>query len=275
MDGKLKKTSEMRKAVVPLFEQMLEKLEKKMVGTHVHLPNELISKSSIVVDLVTVELKKAFDEAIAKIEIPDPKDFPDVQKEKLVDKIEPPVVKVTENKVIFPEVQEIKGKVSVKELTKLVDELDKKLEGMQPLDSVEINNLPTVKFLKKNKKKNAVPVIIENWEHMSAAGGMSGTIGDSGGSKTPTNWEGGPVAVGITAIEMKFSQKTKTVVVQADHDNDGTLYFGKSNVKSDGSSALGRLEPGQSEAIDLDDSSAPVFVVASEASQKVYKRAVV
>jgi len=275
MDGKLKKTSEMRKAVVPLFEQMLEKLEKKMVGTHVHLPNELISKSSIVVDLVTVELKKAFDEAIAKIEIPDPKDFPDVQKVKLVDKIEPPVVKVTENKVIFPEVQEIKGKVSVKELTKLVDELDKKLEGMQPLDSVEINNLPTVKFLKKNKKKNAVPVIIENWEHMSAAGGMSGTIGDSGGSKTPTNWEGGPVAVGITAIEMKFSQKTKTVVVQADHDNDGTLYFGKSNVKSDGSSALGRLEPGQSEAIDLDDSSAPVFVVASEASQKVYKRAVV
>jgi len=88
-----------------------------------------------------------------------------------------------------------------------------------------------------------------------------------------TDFEGGPVTVGTTAVEVTFSGQPKAIQITADHDNSGTIYVGKSNVLSDGTNAVDRLEAGETLEIEFDDSSTAIYVVASEANQKIYKLA--
>jgi len=86
---------------------------------------------------------------------------------------------------------------------------------------------------------------------------------------------GGKISVGTTAVEVTFTiTPTKSILLSADINNTGTLYWGKSNVASDGSNACGTLEAGESIAIDYDDVSNPLYVVASIAAQNFFKGAI-
>lgn len=91
--------------------------------------------------------------------------------------------------------------------------------------------------------------------------------------KETTDFEGGPVTVGTSAVEITFAGVTQSISIQADHDNTGTIYIGKANVTSAGANAMKRLEPGESVELDLNDAAAPIYVVASVVAQKVYKLA--
>ncbi len=91
--------------------------------------------------------------------------------------------------------------------------------------------------------------------------------------KSATDFEGGPVTVGTTAVEITFSGTPRTIFIQSDHDNTETIYIGKSNVTSAGANAMVRLEAGEAVSISLDDASNAIYAVAGGAGQKVYKLA--
>lgn len=88
-----------------------------------------------------------------------------------------------------------------------------------------------------------------------------------------TDFEGGKITVGTSAVEVTFTGATKAIHLEADHDNAGHIYQGKSNVASDGSNAVARLNAGESIGWDYDDSTNPIYVVASQADQVAYKLA--
>ena len=92
-------------------------------------------------------------------------------------------------------------------------------------------------------------------------------------SVRPTDFEGDKVTVGATAIEVTFTGTPLAVHIQADHDNAGSIYIGPSSVANDGSNAVQRLDAGESTGWDYNDTSNPVYVVASQADQVVYKLA--
>ena len=90
-----------------------------------------------------------------------------------------------------------------------------------------------------------------------------------------TDFEGSPVTVGTTAVEMTFTGTTSSIMIEADVDNSGYIYVGKSNVTSDGSNSVAKLEPGASLTVELNDSSSAVYAVSDTASQTVRKLALV
>lgn len=95
-------------------------------------------------------------------------------------------------------------------------------------------------------------------------------------SVTPSSSvEGGPVTIGTTAVELTFSGVTDAVTIQADHDNTGTIWIGKSNVDNSGNNALFRLEAGEWLSVEFDDSSSALYAVSDTAAQKVLKMALV
>ena len=89
------------------------------------------------------------------------------------------------------------------------------------------------------------------------------------------DFEGAPVTVGTTAVALTFSGTTTSIAIQADHDNAGSIWFGKSNIDNTGANAMGRLEAGESVSIELDDTSNAIYAVASTVSQKIFKIALV
>jgi hypothetical protein len=88
-----------------------------------------------------------------------------------------------------------------------------------------------------------------------------------------TDFEGGPVTVGTSAVELTFSGTTVTIIIQSDPDNTGRVWVGKSNVTSAGANAMTQLEPGDGLELSLDDSSNAVYAVSDTASQNVFKMA--
>ena len=98
-------------------------------------------------------------------------------------------------------------------------------------------------------------------------------IGESGG--VSDDFEGGPVEVGTTAVELTFTGTTNSIQIQADHDNTGTIWFGKGDITDAGVNAFGRLEAGEAVQFDLDDASIPIYAVSDTAAQKVYKLALI
>ncbi|KKK71789.1 hypothetical protein LCGC14_2910390, partial [marine sediment metagenome] len=86
-----------------------------------------------------------------------------------------------------------------------------------------------------------------------------------------TGIEGAPVTVGTSAVEMTFTGTTKSLFIQADHSNTGTIWVGPSTVDNAGANAFARLEAGEYINIDFDDSSTAIYSVSDTASQKVYK----
>lgn len=86
-----------------------------------------------------------------------------------------------------------------------------------------------------------------------------------------TDMEGkGQVAVGTTAVELTFTGTPESIIIQADEDNSGYIYVGKSDVASDGSNAIIKLNGGSSITMDYDDTTNAVYVVGSAASQNVW-----
>lgn len=84
---------------------------------------------------------------------------------------------------------------------------------------------------------------------------------------------GAPVTVGTSAVEMTFTSRTKSMFIQADHDNTGTIWVGPSTVDNAGANAFARLEAGEYINIDFDDTTIAIYAVSNAASQKVYKNA--
>lgn len=88
----------------------------------------------------------------------------------------------------------------------------------------------------------------------------------------PTQSEGGEVTVGTTPVELTFTDQTKTIFIQSDHDNTGNIWIGESNLTNT-TNRQGRLMAGESMTITLNDASEAVYVVSDTASQLVYKKA--
>ena len=84
---------------------------------------------------------------------------------------------------------------------------------------------------------------------------------------------GGKILVGTTPVKLEFSVKTDSIIITAWKDNLGVIYFGKSNITSDGSNCMGYLEAGDIIEMEYDDSLNDLYVVASEAGQYVVKGA--
>jgi len=81
------------------------------------------------------------------------------------------------------------------------------------------------------------------------------------------------VTVGVTAIEVTFTNRTKDISIQAASGNAGLIYGGKSNVTSAGAAAMFELSAGQSISLDYNDADNAWYIVASVADQKIYKLA--
>lgn len=91
------------------------------------------------------------------------------------------------------------------------------------------------------------------------------------GAISSTGINGAPVTVGTTAVEMTFSNETRSINIMSDHDNSGKIWWGLSDVDSSGNNAFGRLGPGQAVTVELDDSSNAIYAVSDTATQTVYK----
>ena len=89
----------------------------------------------------------------------------------------------------------------------------------------------------------------------------------------PTQYEGGEVTVGTSAVEVTFTGQTKSILIQADHSNTGNVWIGKSNVTSS-ANRMARLMAGESVTLTLNDASNPIYAISDTASQKIYKLAI-
>ena len=90
-----------------------------------------------------------------------------------------------------------------------------------------------------------------------------------------TDFEGAPVTIGTSAVEVTFTGTTQSIYIQADHDNTGNIWVGKSNIDNAGANAMARLMAGESITIELNDSSNAIYAVSDTASQKIYKMALI
>lgn len=94
-----------------------------------------------------------------------------------------------------------------------------------------------------------------------------------GASTTPTDFEGSPVTVGTTAVELTFTGTTQTISIKSASTNTGIIWFGDATIDNTGANAIGELTADSAVEIGLDDASAPLYVVSDTAGQKVYKAA--
>lgn len=85
---------------------------------------------------------------------------------------------------------------------------------------------------------------------------------------------GGKISVGVTAVEMSFSGTTKIIIITADIFNSRTIYIGKSDVTTLGANSIAYLEAGDTIALPYDDYDNAIYAVGSEASQNVWKGAI-
>lgn len=98
-------------------------------------------------------------------------------------------------------------------------------------------------------------------------------LAESGG--TSDDFEGAPVTVGTTAVELTFSVATNSIFIQSDADNTGKVWVGKANVTNAGANAMVQLGAGEALSLDLDDSSNAIYAVSDTASQTVHKMALI
>jgi hypothetical protein len=84
---------------------------------------------------------------------------------------------------------------------------------------------------------------------------------------------GGKIAVGTTAVGVAFTATPNSIVLSAANDNVGTLYIGKSNVATDGSNSITYLDAGEKLVLTYDDTTNPIYIVASQAAQNFFKGA--
>jgi hypothetical protein len=90
-----------------------------------------------------------------------------------------------------------------------------------------------------------------------------------------SDFEGGPVTVGTTAVELAFAGTTTSILIQSDPDNSGKVWVGKSNVTNAGANAMAQLEAGDAVSLDLDDAANAIYAVSDTSAQNVFKLALV
>ena len=197
-------------------------------------------------------------------------------------------------KPVKPPKIKIPDKISLKEIKALTSALEavrKEVSKQRVNDRVTIENrneidaIPVVLTDKTRRKfYNVIATAIGSYAKYSPFATSDGTnreaLVNSDGSivmdeKETTNFEGGPVTVGTTAVEVTFASKTQSIGIQSDHDNSGTIWLGGSTVDNTGANAVRRLEAGESYEMDLNDASAPLYAVSDTASQKIFKIALI
>jgi len=94
-------------------------------------------------------------------------------------------------------------------------------------------------------------------------------------SGTADDFEGGPVTVGTTAVEITFTGTPNSIQIQSDPDNTGKIWIGKSNITNSGGNAMAELSPGQALTVELNDTSNAIYAISDTASQNVFKLALV
>ena len=97
-------------------------------------------------------------------------------------------------------------------------------------------------------------------------------LADSLAPKTAAiDFEGAPVTVGTSEVEMTFSGTTTSIMIQSDPDNTGKIWIGKTGITNSGGNAMVQLEPGDALSLDLNDTSAAIFAISDTATQNVHK----
>ena len=98
---------------------------------------------------------------------------------------------------------------------------------------------------------------------------------DSLPAKSPTGINGAPATVGTTAVAATFTGTTRVISFKSKSTNTGVIWFGPSTVDNTGANAYGELTADSAITIELDDSSADLYLVSDVAAQVVYKVALV
>lgn len=143
---------------------------------------------------------------------------------------------------------------------------------------------PTTKALKVDATESGDTPVTLDGESVNVGDISKGTQtndvkitmdGEEMSTASATDFEGSPVTVGTTAVEITFSGTTKAIFIQLDHDSTGTLWIGKSNVTNAGANAVVRLEAGEAITVELEDSSNAIYAISDTASQTVHKLALI
>jgi len=130
------------------------------------------------------------------------------------------------------------------------------------------------------REDNTVPGLVAENDVTSKAEGIKKDNTSEGlyvhikGSDTEaTDFNGGPVTIGTTAVEITFTGKTQSISIKSASTNTGIIFIGASDVTSAGLNAMGELTADSPLTLDLNDASAPVYAVSDTASQTIYKLA--
>ena len=92
--------------------------------------------------------------------------------------------------------------------------------------------------------------------------------------RPPTGFNGDQITnLGTTPVELTFTGTTKVISIHSASTNSGIVWFGPATIDNTGANAIGELTPNASVEIELDDVSAPIYIVSDTVSQKAYKAA--
>ena len=119
---------------------------------------------------------------------------------------------------------------------------------------------------------NATPITLDDEEGAALALDSKGRIIFG---PTATDFEGGPVTVGTTAVDLTFTGATLSLLIQSDHGNSGKVWVGKANIDNTGANAMARLAPGEAITLDMDDSSNAIYAISDSVTQKIFKLALI
>jgi len=138
--------------------------------------------------------------------------------------------------------------------------INKIVDGVTPSVEATVKNYT-------NSNPQSVELVDTNGDAIATTDGVPVII------VAPTDFEGSPVTVGTTAVEITFAGTTQAVSISSDVENVGFVYMGKSNVTNAGANAMEKLEPGASVSIDFNDGTNAIYVVSDTADQTIYKLA--
>lgn len=79
----------------------------------------------------------------------------------------------------------------------------------------------------------------------------------------------GDVTIGTSEVEIAITGTPKSIRIQADVDNTGTIYIGKTGVLSDGTNDFIRLSAEDEVAIDYDDTTNALYAISDVAAQTI------
>lgn len=86
-------------------------------------------------------------------------------------------------------------------------------------------------------------------------------------SYEPTKYEHKQVTVGLTQVEITFTDTTKQILIQADHSNTGSIWLGTTGVTT--STGAPRLMAGEAVEISYNDGTNALYAISDVAAQKI------